>query len=612
MNLLHRSLLLLTVFRLSLLVCVAQAPDWSTPAERSGYRTTPDHEETMAYVRRVAAAAPRQVRLEPFGTSGEGRTLWTVIVSGDGVFAPAAIRRAGRPVVLIQNGIHAGEIDGKDASLALLRELVITKTQAALLRKAVIVILPVYNVDGHERVSRYHRINQNGPEEMGWRTNAANLNLNRDYIKADAPETRAFLKLWNRWLPDFFFDNHVTDGADYQYDITYGVDHGPDVDPGIARWVEESLMPELERRVNASGHKIGPFINLAEESDPAKGMTTGQSPPRFSTGYTVLQNRPGMLVEMHMLKDYKTRVTGNYELLRAALEIINRDAERLVGLNRAADAATVEAGRHGGRVALTLDPTGETEPFEYLGVKYRIRESEVSGDRWIEYTGEPVTMTIPRQTRLKVTRSVTLPVAYIVPAPWTRVIEVLAAHGLKMQRATKAFTAEVDVYRCGTPAWQARPFEGRHPASLSGRAMGDAGFPPAGEARSGCEPATRRVRYPAGSVVVAMDQRAAKVAAHFLEPEGPDSALAWGFFDAIFERKEYGEAYVLEKLAREMMAGDAKLKEEFAARVATDKEFAASPAARLDFFYRRSPYWDERIGVYPVGRLRPRDGVPSR
>src|SRR5262245_19386833 len=178
----------------------AQITGWATPAEKSDFRKTPNYEETMAYIRRIAAAAPKQVKLEPFGQTGEGRTLWTVIVSKDGVFDPAALHRANRPIMLVQNGIHAGEIEGKDASLALLREILITKSQAKLIDRAVLVLIPVYNADGHERISPYNRINQNGPDEMGWRTNATNLNLNRDYMKADAPETRAWLKLWNKWL----------------------------------------------------------------------------------------------------------------------------------------------------------------------------------------------------------------------------------------------------------------------------------------------------------------------------------------------------------------------------------------------------------------------------
>src|SRR3954468_12473454 len=204
------------------LALVAQTnQDWATPAEKSDYQTTPNYDETMAYVCRVAAAAPKQVKLVSFGKTGEGRDLWAVIVAKDGGFDPAKRHGANRPVMYIQNSIHAGEMDGKDSCLALMREMLVTKSQAKLLDRAVVIIIPMYNADGHERRSPYNRINQNGPSEMGFRTQANNLNLNRDYLKADAVETRAFLKFFNEWLPDFFVDDHVTDGADYQYDTTY-------------------------------------------------------------------------------------------------------------------------------------------------------------------------------------------------------------------------------------------------------------------------------------------------------------------------------------------------------------------------------------------------------
>ena len=200
----------------------AAQKDWLTPSEASCYATTPTYDETMAYLKRVAAAAPGMVRIEPFGRTGEGRELDVVVVSKDGVFDPVAIHAAKRPIVLVQNSIHAGEMDGKDSCLALLRDMVIAKTQSALLGGdkpgAVLVFIPIYNADGHERRSAFNRINQDGPAEMGWRANGTNLNLNRDYMKADAPETRGFLTMYNYWNPDFFVDDHVTDGADFQYE----------------------------------------------------------------------------------------------------------------------------------------------------------------------------------------------------------------------------------------------------------------------------------------------------------------------------------------------------------------------------------------------------------
>src|SRR5580658_5274787 len=254
---------LLNIVLSCVLTCGAESPDWRTPTEISDYRTTPDYAETVAYLERIVAAAPGQVKIENFGKTGAGRDLKIVIVSKDGVFDPAAIHASGRAILLVQNSIHAGEMDGKDACLALLRDIVITKTKAALLDHVVFVFIPVYNIDGHERRSPYNRINQNGPELAGWRGNGTNINLNRDYMKADAPETRAFLKMSHRWLPDSFVDDHVTDGADFQYDVTFAIDSTPNVAPATASWIRDSVNPELVRMVNTTGHLAFPtYIDL--------------------------------------------------------------------------------------------------------------------------------------------------------------------------------------------------------------------------------------------------------------------------------------------------------------------------------------------------------------
>lgn len=207
------------------------AANWRTPAEIDDYRTTPDYSTTVEYLERIASAYPDTVRIENFGTTGEGRDLKIVIASNGGLFDPKMIRDSGRAILLVQNSIHAGEMDGKDACLALLRDIVQNPERAKLLESVALVFIPVYNIDGHERRSAYSRINQNGPALSGWRANATNLNLNRDFMKADAPETRAFLRMFHHWMPDFFVDNHVTDGADFQYDVTFDLTVTPDVPP---------------------------------------------------------------------------------------------------------------------------------------------------------------------------------------------------------------------------------------------------------------------------------------------------------------------------------------------------------------------------------------------
>ncbi len=589
---------------------LAQGPppaDWRTPTEICEYRCTPRYEETLAYIRRVAAAAPKQVKIEPWGKTGEGRELVGVVVSKDGVFDPAAIHKADRPVVYIQNGIHPGEIEGKDASLALLRDMVVTKARANLLERAVVIIVPVYNIDGHERVSRYNRINQNGPEEMGWRAQSNNLNLNRDYLKADSVEARQFLAYFTKWLPDFFIDDHVTDGADYQYDVTYSIDFGPDVDPALAAWQRDELRPYIERSVTDSGHVIGLYVGVGE-ANPTKGLKMVQDEPRFSTGYMILQNRPGLLVEMHMLKDYKMRVLGNYELLRAILEKVNTDADKLLKMNRAVDAATIAAGKAydpGRKMALRTAPSERSKPFHYLGYKRNQVLSEISGAVWNQYTREPENIDIPLYNDFQPTLTVAPPRAYIVPAQWVHVIEVLRAHGVQMQATTAAWESEVETYRC-EPHWHNTLFEGRHPMSIGDFNADSSHYQPM------CKAVKEKLSYPAGSMVVPLDQRAARVAVHWLEPDAPDSAVQWGFFDAIFEQKEYGEPYVLEPLAREMLAKDPVLKAEFEKKLVEDKAFAGNPDARLNFFYDHSPYYDSRIGLYPVGRLANLEGIPVK
>lgn len=588
----------------ALMACSATAQNvpaqWLTPAEQSHYRTTPDYAQTMAFLRRVAAAAPQQVKIVPFGKTGEGRELDIVVVSRDGDFDPAKLHAARRPIVLVQNAIHAGEMDGKDSCLALVRDMVITRTQARLLDRAVFVFIPIYNADGHEQSGPYNRINQNGPETMGWRANGTNLNLNRDYMKADAPETRAFLAMFHRWLPDFFVDDHVTDGADYQYDVTYTIDDGPNVFPGTARWIDGTVNPYLEKQVDASGHLAAPtYITLIDDTDPARGLGFNNDPPRFSTGYMVLENRPGMLVEMHMLKDYQTRVTGNYQLLRALLELVNRDADTLIALNQKADAAATALGKDKEHpVPLDLEWSGKMGVFPFRGYQYKRELSAISGGVWVQYTHRPWNVTLPMQTGYRVATQATPPAAYIVPVQWTRVLKVLRAHQVEMWPIAKQWTGTVGRYHCGGMQWQGPPFEGRHPI-MDGE--NDGGRP----GKFGdCSLVQETVTYPAGSMVVPLDQRLSQVAMQWLEPSAPDSAMAWGFFDSIFEQKEDGERYVLEKLAREMIAKDPKLETEFENKLTSDPRFAGDPYARLEFFYQHSPWYAaNQVGVYPVGRL---------
>jgi hypothetical protein len=569
-------------------------PEWRTPAEITDYRETPNYDDTVAFARRLAHASPA-IDYRGFGYSGQGRELPLIVASEAGAFTPDAAHAQGKAVVLIQACIHAGEPDGKDAGFALLRDIAITKTAAGILENAVLLFIPIYNTDGHERPSRYNRINQNGPEEMGWRTTSTYQNLNRDYMKADTPETRAWLDLWNEWQPDLFIDCHVTDGADYRCNITYHHEHHAGVDDAIVAWEREVFGGRVAPATEAAGNVISWYLEFIDNRDLSLGTRDFNGSPRFSTGYVPIRNRPGILIETHMIKDYRSRVIGTYDFLRAALTEANREPARLKQLGREADERTVAMGGNYDPARLypiNFETADEATPFQVRAYQYETDKSEVSGDLRVVYGREPLDLTVPMYQTFRVTRAVAPPLSYIVPVQWSDVIEVLKAHGLKTHTLFEATEVEVESYRFTNVTWPAGPFEGRYMPRFE------------------VEPVTERRVFHAGSLIVPMDQPLAKVAVNLLEPEAPDSFVHWGFFNAIFEEKEYGEPYVLEALAREMMAHDPALKSEFEQLVATDASFAASAMDRLRFFYRRSPYWDPQMNLYPVGRIITRLDLP--
>ena len=553
------------------------AASWQTAYEKSGFLETPRYQETIDYLKRLEKSSP-WIKVSSFGKSGEGRDLVLVVASSDRAFDPAAARKTGKAIVLLQAGIHAGEIDGKDAGMMLLRDLAVTKSRAALLDGAILLFMPMYNVDGHERFGAYNRTNQNGPKEMGWRTTARNLNLNRDYLKADAPETRAWLKVYTTWWPDLLIDAHVTDGADYRPVMTYAIESGPNTPKPVADWVKSAVEGRAVPAIAAAGTTISPYIDLVDSTDPAVGLVAGAATPRFSTGYTVLQNRPSFLIETHMLKDYKARVDATYATVAGLLLECGRDRKGLRDAIRAAE----EAASRPGKTPLAYRTTEATRTVPFPGVSYTREPSPISGGMRIRYGKEPLDLKVPLRDHIEVTLEVDRPRAYLVPPQWTDEIAVLEAHGLRLQRLTAPLTTPVEGYRLSEPKWQEAPFEGRHPVTCKAERL-----------RS-----VPRV-FPAGTVVVPLDQPGSAVAVNLLEPLGPDSFVSWGFFDAVFEQKEFAEAYVVEELARAMLEKDPGLKAEFEKALA-DPAFAGDKSKRLDFFFRRSPYW-ENPGIYPIG-----------
>ena len=266
-------------------------PNWRTPAENSNYTQTPRYDQTANYFYALDVAS-KQAQVLEFGTTPQGRKQFAFVIANGGEFTPSAAKASGKPVLLIQACIHAGENEGKDALMALSREWLIEAKQQAALNGVILLLIPIFNVDGHERFSAFGRINQDGPNEMGWRSTAQNYNLNRDFVKAEAPEMRAWLKLWQAWNPSLLVDMHNTDGSDYQYQLTYHFETSSAVHPAIAAWQVQTwakaVVPNTEKR----GYLLAPYVDLKVQDDIKSGIVNNYSPPRYSAGFSVAVNRP--------------------------------------------------------------------------------------------------------------------------------------------------------------------------------------------------------------------------------------------------------------------------------------------------------------------------------
>lgn len=562
-----------------------QAEDgWQTWYEKHNFNSTPSYEETMAFSQRLADSSAI-VHFEVFGRSHQNRDLGVLIVNKQGNFTPQKVHDTEHLVVLIQAAIHPGEPVGKDAGLQLLRDIAIYGRHLDYLDNITLVFIPILNADGHERFGPYNRINQNGPEEMGWRTNARNLNLNRDYLKADAQEMRHFLELWHLWEPDFFIDTHSTNGGDYQYAMTYALDIFGGANKELVNWIEKDYLPQVENAMEQDNYPIFPYVTYRSWHDPRSGLRSFAGHPAFSNHYASELNRPGLLLETHMLKPYKMRVESTYLMIVNTLKILHKDKE-LKNVIEKADKYTASAAFRDEKFPLRHEITGDSVMVDFLGVEYDIEESSLSGGDWFIYKPEkPATFQVPWFNQSRVTYSVELPDAYIIPVEYFDVIERLKYHGVEMIELEEDKTLSVQSYRFKDVSLAARSNEGRQTASFATQTIEE-----------------DRVYYK-GSVVVPMSQPRARIIAHALEPMAPGSYAYWGFFNAVFERVEYFESYAMERIAREMLANDPSLMQGLEKAMKDNPSMADNPYAILSWFYEQTPYYDQKHNVYPVGRI---------
>jgi hypothetical protein len=542
---------------------------WITPAEAANFQTTPRYAEVRAWLERLAAASPL-LTIHRFGRTGEGRDLLYVRASKGG---PA------RPVVLVQAGIHSGEIDGKDAGLMLLRDIAL-RGKDHLLDRVDLVFVPIYNIDGHEQMSAWNYPHLRGPAEKGRDSNARNINLNRDYAKADAPETRAIIGLLRELDPLLYIDCHVSEGFDMQYDVTFTYAGWGKYarHRATADWLEGRFGPAVTQALTKAGHIPTIYPSPIDTREPTKGIRYSPEGPRYSTGYGDFISVPTVLVENHMLKPYRQRVLGTYVLLEAALKIAAADAERI-----AAAKATDRASRPTElltRWTPAPQPIGWVERFK--GIAFDTYLSPASGRLEQRWLGRPITFRMPIVGQ-QPAESVRLPKAWWVPAAQAEVLDRLRLHGITFETIETPRMLHLDQVRLVDPQLL-QPNEGRVPMTATFvHELGEQVLP-------------------AGSVRIPADQPNGLLAAALLEPESQDSFLAWGFFPEMLSPTPSTDAFVLAALGERMLATNAALKTAFEAKLRAEPAFAANPSARLAWFYERAGPGHPYHLQYPIMR----------
>ncbi|KRV67940.1 M14 family metallopeptidase [Pseudomonas citronellolis] len=565
-----------------------------TLAESSGFRQTSDYQQTREYLKKLADASGGRLQLSELPEkSASGEPMLLVTASTEADKSPAGLNGSGKPTLFVEAEIHPGEANGKDAMFMLLRDMTAgAKPLAGLLEKVNILFIPTVNVDGDLRRSPYGRINQNGPEVTGWRVNGQNLNLNRDFTKLDSAEIRNVAWVFNQYDLSFFADTHSTDGAMYPYDSSY-CHNGNGWSPASSQWMDKVMRGPVYKELEGDGHVVHECISLNDNQDPAKGYYPYRTDlARFSNQYGDIRNVPSILIEQHALHPYETQVLGNYVMLKAMFRVIGDHADSLKAAI-AKDRERLEAQKE---VILTWKP-GKEQHTPFVVGDYRYEQSPITGARTIVWSNKPKTLQVPISDNSVPDLVVKRPKQYVVPVQWSEVIARLKAHGIRMKTLEQPTAIEVTLYRMDdiklaggfepdrAAANEIPGYEGHLLVSGTGK------------------PFQRLQTFPAGSVVIDTDQPLGVLAINLLTAESPDSFWSWGFFNSTLVSAEEPEEYVMEPMARKMLAEDPQLKAEFEKKLKEDKAFAKDPHARLEWFYQRTPFYDVNAYVYPVGTV---------
>ncbi len=555
-------------------------------AQITGYyleNRTPAYHEIIEWYKQLDAGN-EFVKLIEYGPTDIGEPLHVLVIDSDKEFDPVKSRARNKSILLINNGIHPGEPDGIDACIKLTSELLESINLKEQIEHITICILLVYNIDGCLNRNATTRVNQNGPESFGFRGNARNYDLNRDFVKCDSRNALSFAEIFRKWDPDVFVDTHVSNGADYQYVMTLIATQHSKLTPPLGDYLKKQMLPELYDDMNNVGFPMCPYVNEVDKI-PDNGITEFLDLPRYSTGYTALFNTIGFMPETHMLKDYAQRVESTYELLKIYINYINSHSSEIIQVRNEA----INYTKQQKTFAINWDiDMNRKEDFLFRGYEAKYKPSDLSGLERLYYDrNSPFEKNIPFYDTYNVSLQITAPTSYAIPQAWEQVIDRLKTNKVEMNQLAKDTLMEVEVYYIESYETTDHAYEGHYlHSNIKVRTE------------------KQKVQFFKGDYMIQMNQAANRYLVETLEPEAPDSFFAWGFFDAVLMQKEWFSDYVFEDAAAEILKNDPELKIKLEEKKKSDPEFAANAWAQLKFVFDHSEHHEITHNRYPVFRVR--------
>jgi len=557
--------------------------DITTRFEQSNGKQTPTYFEIIDWWKKLDERSGK-VKILPMGMTDAGYPLHLIVVANNGDYNFDNIRKNNKSVILINNGIHPGEPDGVDASMLLVRDIVANKI--SLPDNIVLAIIPIYNIGGCLNRSANYRVDQNGPEEFGFRGNSQNLDLNRDFIKCDSKDARAFTEIFHLTDPDIFIDNHVSNGADYQHVMTLLSTQNSKLGGVMGDYLKKEMEPGIYELMKAKGYDLIPYVNFNSSGDsPDNGWAEYWDSPRYSSGYAALWHTFSFVPETHMLKPYDQRVKATYALMQSFIDFTTKHMETIKNMrNKTKDITKTQAEFP---ISWTLDRS-QFKEVTYKGFEAGRKPSEISGSPRLYYD-----RTRPYEKKIKIFNYfvpktfIQKPKAYIIPQGWWKVIDLLKLNKIQMTQLKKDTTIEVEIYRIDDYKTSPRQYEMHHLNSdvkLSSR--------------------TKQMQFRKGDYYILLNQPANRFLIETLEPQAEDSYFAWNYFDGILGQKEGYSAYAFEDIAADYLKNNPDIKAKLNQRIASDSVLANSGRAQLNFVYENSPWFEPDYLRYPVYRVK--------